>query len=239
MTFEKWLQSRLVAHGFDIKIDGRIGPATKQAIRDFQRKKRLAVTGSANDETVEKLRGASKKVGEKKRQLKRSASMPPYIAEATRRMGLHERTDNGTLSRFMRKYGKFLGNPANLPWCGDFVESCILATLDEKVPDNPFWARAWAGFGIDAGGPKVGSIGVIGWKRGGGHVGFVVDYDHKRQRVKLRGGNQRNSVNDSWFALNGRSGKFIAFRWPETYPMKTYAPMGGKASSGGGRGATR
>lgn len=59
-TFERWLQSRLTAHGFACGlIDGVIGPVTISAIKAFQLRKGLAVSGQADAATIEALRGSS------------------------------------------------------------------------------------------------------------------------------------------------------------------------------------
>ena len=55
MTFEHWLQTRLNAHGANLTVDGAIGPDTRAAIRDFQRRRKLKQTGLADDATVERL----------------------------------------------------------------------------------------------------------------------------------------------------------------------------------------
>lgn len=55
--FEEWLQERLQAHGFyKGEIDGKIGRASKAAIREFQGSKGLEVTGKADTRTVIELR---------------------------------------------------------------------------------------------------------------------------------------------------------------------------------------
>ncbi|QFT47800.1 Putative peptidoglycan binding domain protein [Roseivivax sp. THAF40] len=57
MTFTKWLQSRLTAHGFPCgAIDGVIGPLTRAALKAFQAAKRIEVSGMASPETVTALR---------------------------------------------------------------------------------------------------------------------------------------------------------------------------------------
>ena len=110
--------------------------------------------------------------------------MPPWLLEMNRRMGLHEGRDNRALSAWLR-IGRFLGDPAKLPWCGDAVETAIVKTLpDEPVPSNPFWAQAWKAFGIDAGGPIVGSIGVIRWSAKAGHVGIVYNFHHGHEHIR-------------------------------------------------------
>lgn len=60
MTFSKWLQSRLTAHGFAVgAIDGIIGPVTTAAIKAFQRGHGIEVTGTATSATVTALRSSS------------------------------------------------------------------------------------------------------------------------------------------------------------------------------------
>lgn len=57
MEFNQWLQSRLTAHGFPVGgIDGIIGPITIAAIKAFQLKHRIRVSGLADAETVAALR---------------------------------------------------------------------------------------------------------------------------------------------------------------------------------------
>lgn len=57
MTFEKWLQSRLTAHGFPCgAIDGDIGPLTIAALKAFERSRGFPVDGTADDRVVAALR---------------------------------------------------------------------------------------------------------------------------------------------------------------------------------------
>lgn len=46
------LQTDLVALGYDIKVDGRYGPATTKAVADFQKKAGIKVDGIAGDVTL-------------------------------------------------------------------------------------------------------------------------------------------------------------------------------------------
>lgn len=228
MTFEQWLQSRLAAFGYDVgTISGSFGARSRAALTKFQEDRRLRVTGVADAPTVASLRlrppGESKPVPAAPVE-----RMPPWMAEMYRKKGLHETGDNSELSAWLR-IGKFLGNPAKLPWCGDAIESAIVKTLPtEPVPDNPFWAQGWAKFGAKAPPGAVGSIGVIRWSAKAGHVGVVAEYDARRQRVKLLGGNQSNAITLSWFPLT----KFIGFRWPKTAPYKVYPTLNDDGTSG-------
>ena len=240
MKFEKWLQSRLNAHGAKLKVTGDVGTATRAAIKNFQRRKKIKQTGIANKSTVSLLRQSPQKgVSAVPVPTQRLA---PWMVEMTRRMGLHEKNDKATLSQWLRG-GKFLGDPSKLPWCGDAVETCIVKTLDEVVPENPFWAQGWKNWGVDAGGPICCAVAVIKWNSRAGHIGLVADVRKKNGKIthiKLRGGNQGNMVKDSWFPYRTKGkGAFIAFRWPKTFPITHYPYASGSASAGGGLAETR
>jgi uncharacterized protein (TIGR02594 family) len=233
MTFAQWLQGRLVAHGASINVDGVIGPSTKTAISDFQKRVGIKVTGVADNPTVEALRTDPKT--HKHASVPPAELMPPWMAEMHRRMGLHEVRDKASLISWL-KIGKYLGDPSRLPWCGDALETAMVKTLpNEPVPNNPFWAQAWKDFGVGVGAPKVGSIGVIRWNASSGHVGIVAAYDAKGQRVLLLGGNQSDKISLSWFKLSA----FIAFRWPKSYPLRAYPALTADGSSTGSLAGTR
>lgn len=53
----KWLQTELVQEGYEIAVDGIYGSATEQAVRDYQKRKGLAVDGKAGDVTMGRLDG--------------------------------------------------------------------------------------------------------------------------------------------------------------------------------------
>lgn len=224
MTFEQWAQMRLNAHGAKLAVDGDWGVSSRDALKSFQIAKGLRPTGVIDDETTAALKSAPAVADVDLSAPAPDQTMPPWMAEMHRRLGLHEKRDNRALSKWLASAGKFLGNPARLPWCGDAVETCILKALpNEKVPSNPFWAQGWKNFGVDAGGPIVGAIGVIRWSSKAGHVGIVVGYDARSGRVHMMGGNQSDSISISSFPQS----KFIAFRWPGSYRIGRYPALAG------------
>lgn len=208
-----WLriERALAQLGFldDQEADGRWKRATARALGAFQSSRHLPVTRAADRLTLQELFTGS--APPKPQGFARTAM--PWMDEARRKMGLHERRDNSVLRRWLRSDGKTLGDPAKLPWCGDFVETCIALTLpDEDLPANPYGARNWMQFGIPVR-PQVGAILVFwrgrrdGWQ---GHVGFYVGEDDGHYHVL--GGNQSNAVTVTRIAKS----RLLGARWPET-----------------------
>lgn len=190
-------QSLLHQKGFDPgPIDGDFGPKTWMASQ-------VALNGHADAP---------------KSATPADDHLPPWMQEMVGKYGLQEVRDNEELSAWL-KGGSWLGDPSELPWCGDGVETSFARRLPaEKLPDRPFFAQSWKDFGIPCD-PIVGAVGVIRWNARSGHVGFVADTDGSR--VKLLGGNQSNSVSLAWF----KKSSFIAFRWPSTFPIRQYPPL--------------
>lgn len=153
---------------------------------------------------------------------------PAWFEEGRRRMGLHERTDKKALAAWLASDGHFLGDPSQLPWCGDFVETCVRTALPaEPIPDNPYLARNWMRFGVEA--PMtLGAVAVFwrGSRHGtAGHVGFVAGY--RPGYLYVLGGNQSDRITIAPLAEN----RLLGCRWPKTVPLPSprYLP----AMSGG------
>jgi len=149
----------------------------------------------------------------------RAAEVPgidlPWMAEAKRVLGRHELRDNGWLRTWLRLDGKTLGDPAKLPWCGDFVETCIKLALPGEpfagaLGQNPYWARNWLRLGESIV-PTYGAV-VVFSRGSGGHVGFAVGEDDTALHVL--GGNQSNAVTVARLAKS----RLLGARWPATHP---------------------
>jgi uncharacterized protein (TIGR02594 family) len=134
----------------------------------------------------------------------------PWMTEGMRVYGYHEIENNAALRVWLASDGRTLGDPRRLPWCGDFVETCILRALPyEPVPTNPYFARNWDKFGKPSG-PRVGAIMVFERGPTSGHVGFYVG--ETRTHFVILGGNQQNRVSRSQVAKK----RLLASRWPAT-----------------------
>lgn len=153
----------------------------------------------------------------------------PWIKEAEKVIGLHEVMNHDALSAWLRCNSPTVGDPAKLPWCGDFVETAIkLALPKEKVPANPYLARNWADWGEDAT-RRYGAV-IVFWRgrRAGtqGHVGFATAIDEARGLVEVLGGNQGNEVSRAWLGMD----RILAWRAPKGWASKM--PIIGVRSSG-------
>lgn len=199
------------------KIDGIDGRLTTAGIREYQKRHGIDVKwpGTLGPKTIghmlPDLGGGV---------VEQAAALPaiarPWYDLALRKKGLHEGRDYTALSAFLRSDGKTLGDPRQLPWCGDFVETCIAVTLPgEALPVNPYLARNWLKFGI-ACDLQLGCVVVFwrGTKSGtSGHVGFLAGIGPGV--LYVLGGNQSNSVS---VAPLGRD-RLLGSRWPKTVPV--------------------
>lgn len=213
MDFVRWVQTRLNANGFKCDIDGIWGRETQTQLIAFQNAKNLSPNGKADEATVLKLRYT----GDDSGKVAPKQELPeefPWMQVALRKKGLREDADNKALRQFLKSDGKTLGDPAKLPWCGDFGETCIaLALPKEKLPINPYLARNWLKFGTSVE-PCYGAIMVF--KRGGkdngtsGHVCFY--YAEDATHFHVLGGNQSNTVSVTRIA----KGRLLGARMPLT-----------------------
>ena len=210
------VQARLAALNFDPgPIDGIRGRKTIAALQAFQKSRRIAADGIAGPVTLGRLFGEDNGKGPIGKP-EDAPDFAPWLDLARRKMGLQEDRDNSVLRAFLALGKGTIGDPAKVPWCGDFVETCIAVTLPaEPLPANPYAAINWLKFGrtLTAGSP--GAVLVFwrgspsGWQ---GHVGFYVGEDATHFHVL--GGNQANSVSITRIAKGRlRAG---GIRWPAT-----------------------
>ena len=169
-----------------------------------------------------KLLGITTNVAPSKVEQLKSVSIkdPAWITEAKSIMGKHEVKDNSFLKKWLFRDKKTLGDPAKLPWCGDFVETALkLHLANENWPDelrkNPYWARNWAKFGVAAPHMPYGCVVVFERPGGGGHVGFAVGISKDKKNIYVLGGNQSNTVSIAPISAS----RLIASRWPKSFRM--------------------
>lgn len=196
----KQIQAKLNEKGFGpLKEDGIIGPKTELAVIKFKQSVGLVARPYIGPITLSKLFGAS----DGDSPPSKIRGNVPWVNEISKHMGLHEVRNKAVLTAWLKSDGRLLGDPSVLPWCGDAVETAIKLTLPKEPFTgrmvNPYLARNWLGFG-EGTLPTFGSIAVFSrpGSASSGHVGFLVGYDPVRRRYRVRGGNQSNTVSDTW-----------------------------------------
>lgn len=198
------IQRALLTRGYDLGpsgADDALGRITITAVTAFQKAEKLDILypGTIGPKTIAAL-GLSAA----------GPVAPPWIAEARRYLGLHERRDAARLDKALRL------DASEIPWCGAFVGMVVAATLPREVlPMNPLGARNWLKFGSEVKGPQIGAVAVFwrGLKAGwSGHVGFVVGHD--KTHLHILGGNQSDSVSVARIAKD----RLLGYRWPKTAP---------------------
>jgi uncharacterized protein (TIGR02594 family) len=206
------IQRRLLELGYDVGpagADGIRGRNTIAALTKFQTAMHLDPNGVATPQTLKALFGPTvSTVGD-------SPDITPWIDVALRMKGMHEKRDNAALRAFLKSDGGTVGDPAQVPWCGDFVQTCIALSMPrEALPNNPYAAINWLRFGKECQ-PQRGAVLVFwrgspsGWQ---GHVGFYLSEDATHFHVL--GGNQSDSICESRIAkIRMRDG---GCRWPLT-----------------------
>lgn len=211
-TFDAWLIDRLAAHGvYKAAYDDAHGRGVIAALKAFQVKRHLTVTGKADTATVLALRSADSDPVS-------PPAEPVWLREARRFMGLKEIAggkSNATILGWAKAIGGWIASyftNDDIPWCGLFMAHIMGATLPEEVlPSNPLSAKAWAKFGRPLNVPSLGCVLVFS-RDGGGHVGLYVGETMTAYRVL--GGNQSNSVSLTW--IDKKRLVEGGMRWPQT-----------------------
>lgn len=203
----KAIQRALLRAGFNPgPLDGVRGPRTNAALARFRASVGLSPTPLADADTIELLTGQPE-----------PETHVPWLAEAYRVMGLHERRNTSALRGWFSRSVDWI-DPRDIPWCGAFVETCYRQwNPDIVTPDNPLGARNWQGFGLSVP-PALGAL-LVFWRgsRGSwkGHVGFYHGED--RTHYHVVGGNQSDAVTISRIS----KARLLSARWPDGFPYTT------------------
>ncbi len=206
----RMVQDALLTQGFDPgPLDGIRGRRTIAALKAYQSEAGLDVTGLVDAPTAQGLFGMNPSSPDI------LPDATPWMDTAAQMMGMHETLNNAEVTDFLASDGGTAGDPAQVPWCADFVQTCLALSLPaEPLPTNPYASIAWARFGR-AVAPSFGAILCFwrdspdSWK---GHVGFCVEV--APTHILLRGGNQSDAICEKWIArANLRPD---GSRWPIT-----------------------
>ena len=201
MTYTvRQLQTALVKHGFNPgKVDGVYGPATEKAVIAFKRSNNLRSRPYIGPLTEKLLfAGTPPDI--------RIGDLPtiPYMNLVAKWIDVHE--SSAALERFLASDGKTVGDPDDIAWCAEMIQTTVALTL----PNEPWpgklktgWAGSinWLEFGDGLPEARYGCIGVFwrgspnGWK---GHLAIIVGYDPARHRYRILGSNQRDTTSYTW-----------------------------------------
>lgn len=220
MIDTRTIQKALKEKGFDPgPIDGIMGPRTEAAICRFKASEGLWARPYIGPITLSRLLGPAAAL-QKRDGTPAGSTEAPWVNELGKYLWKHETRDNAKLKAWLKSDGRTLGDPKELPWCGDAMETAIRLSLpmepwSGRVAANPYLARNWLDFGVPCE-MSYGAIAVL-WRgsRNGtsGHVAAVVGYDPKRRRLRIRGGNQSNMVSDAWISED----RVLGYRKPATW----------------------
>jgi uncharacterized protein (TIGR02594 family) len=210
----KEVQERLINLGYNLGpsgADGDPGRFTREAVQKFQADKKVAVQwpGTVGPKTLAALFPEDDSEAEAK---PAPLVRAPWVQLGLKKQGLSETgKTKAELVAFLKSDGKTLGDPAKLPWCGDFVQTCIAVTLPgEPVPSNPYWARNWNSFG-QAIEPTFGAV-IVFARGSAGHVAFLVGESTDGKAWIILGGNQSNRIS----VTSKAKADTIGTRWPRT-----------------------
>lgn len=105
------------------------------------------------------------------------------------------------------------------PWCGTFVAH-VMKQAGFSPPKIAVRASAWDAFGVPVSKMWLGAV-VRFQRSGGGHVGFLTGVSADGKLLRVLGGNQSNSVNETWIERS----RLVAMRWPDGLKTITPAPV--------------
>lgn len=125
------------------------------------------------------------------------------FSKANQYVGLHERSNRGTLKEVTRV------DPARTPWCAAFVNGVLREAGFSGTRSNT--ARSFTKYKTGTTNPQQGDIVVLRRKGGSGaHVGIFKGFVSRngRNMVAVLGGNQSNRVSVAYYPTS----KVITYR---------------------------
>ena len=187
-------------NGHPLVVDGVFGPRTSQAVIAFKKSVGFKATDFVGPLTWEALTEP----------VRPEASDLPWVAEAMRLLGLHERQNYGVLANFFAAT-RTLVDPRSTAWCGAFQHHIHVATIPGvEVPKNYLSARAWLDFGMETG-PMLGATTILWRGSKTGWQGHVFTYlGESEDRIYGVGGNQSDRVSKAWFPKS----RLLGYRMP-------------------------
>lgn len=156
----------------------------------------------------------------------------PWMTTAEGQLGVTEiagSRHNSSIIGYHATTGGFKDDET--PWCSSFINWSLKQAGIKGT--NSARALSWSGWGQSLRNPAYGSIAIIDYGGGKGHVGFVAGVNSIGSIVLL-GGNQSNMVRYSYFSPSSISGYAYPFGYIPNYTLPTLI-----INKAGGFGITR
>lgn len=127
----------------------------------------------------------------------------------------HNQTIMGWIKRLGSKVLGIAVSDDETPWCGTFMAQ-VMVEAGFIPPKVAVRASSWDGFGVAVAKPYLGAV-VRFQRPGGGHVGLIVGQSKDGKLLRVLGGNQADSVNETWIERS----RAVAYRWPAGFAAPT------------------
>lgn len=126
---------------------------------------------------------------------------PLYITIAEKELGQKEVAGDGSNPQIIQYFlaTTFKATSDETYWCAAFVSWCLEQADIQSTKSA--WALSYSRWGTEVKQPELYTIAVLK-RNGGGHVGFVTDFDLQLGTVTLLGGNQHDMVKYSTFKID-------------------------------------
>jgi uncharacterized protein (TIGR02594 family) len=162
---------------------------------------------------------------------KAAQNATPWMKIAASQLGVREYAQSKHNAAVLKYHatttGKFKDDET--PWCSSFVNWTMKSA--GLGGTNSALALSWRSYGVKLAQPAYGSIAILNYGNGKGHVGFVAGTDNNGHLILL-GGNQTNSVRYSAFLAASVSNYVYPIGFTPNYVLPyVKIPANGKNST--------